>query len=301
MPPTALPRVSICLLTYKRAHALPATLDSLLAQTHKDFELIINDDRSPDDTEKICRDYERRDSRVRYFKNAANLRYAGNQNAALARATCDYVAIVHDGDIYSPRLIESWTSALVNNPTAALVFNAINALNDKGEIAGTYTHNYAPLIDGRELCRDMLSRLHSPIYGIVMVRKACVESVGPFDLSLPYLADVDMWLRLLMKYDAAYVSEPLFNAAPREKDHANLGANWRIHDELERIHAVNYRRALEIPTIKTQGLARTILQIFWKQRIFLLVWCVRHAEFAKLWEGLKFVLSKSVLDEKVPA
>jgi glycosyltransferase involved in cell wall biosynthesis len=64
-----LPFVSICLLTYNRASELPKTLDSLLAQTHSDFELIINDDRSPDDTEAICREYEKKDTRVNYFKN----------------------------------------------------------------------------------------------------------------------------------------------------------------------------------------------------------------------------------------
>ena len=51
-----------------------------------------------------------------------------------------------------------------------------------------------------------------PIVGIVMARKKCVESAGPFDTSLPYLADVDVWLRL--RYDAAYISEPISSVHP---------------------------------------------------------------------------------------
>src|SRR5262245_20774625 len=97
---TSLPRVSVCLLTYKRAHVLPQTLESLLAQQHGDFELIINDDRSPDDTEQVCREFARRDSRIRYFRNPQNMRYANNQNCVILRASCEHVAIVHDSDLY---------------------------------------------------------------------------------------------------------------------------------------------------------------------------------------------------------
>ena len=56
-----IPKVSVCLLTYKRAHALAGTIESLLAQTHGDFELIINENRSPDETESVCRRYKKLD------------------------------------------------------------------------------------------------------------------------------------------------------------------------------------------------------------------------------------------------
>ncbi|MBK8476790.1 MAG: glycosyltransferase family 2 protein [Opitutaceae bacterium] len=187
-----LPFVSICLLTYKRASVLPRSLDSLLAQTHGNFELIINDDRSPDETEQVCREYERRDRRIRYFRNETNLRYAGNQNAALARAKSDLVAIVHDGDVYRPDLIERWTRALMEQPSAALVFNALEAMDENGVVQRVYRNNYPPLIAGRILLAEMLLRPDSPIFGIVMVRKSCLQAVGPFDTTIPTLADVDV-------------------------------------------------------------------------------------------------------------
>ena len=188
-----LPFVSICLLTYKRAHSLGRSLDSLLAQTPPDFELIINDDCSPDDTEAVARSYEKRDPRVRYCRNEHNLRYAGNQNAAIDRARSDYVAIVHDGDVYREDLIEKWVNALVKYPTAALVFNAVASLDDLGEkTVAVYRHPYPPLVPGRQLFDEMMDRSDSPIFGIVMVRKSCVKSVGSFDTQFPVLADMDM-------------------------------------------------------------------------------------------------------------
>ncbi len=295
-----LPFVSVCLLTYNRAPLLARSIESLLAQTHKDFELIINDDCSPDDTEEVCRAFEQRDTRVRYCRNERNLRYAGNQNAAVARAHSDYVAIVHDGDIYLPHLVETWTRALVTYPTAALVFNAITMLDQAGRLAKTFTHAYGPLVPGRELFREMLCRVDSPIFGIVMVRKRCVESVGPFDISLPTLADVDMWLRLLLRYDAAYICEPIVHVAPREEGHINRTVNWRIQDELERIHAMNLRRALAAMPTSDSKLSREVWAMLWRHRALLIAWCARHMQVRKLVDGLRFMRQKPVLSERSP-
>ena len=106
-----------------------------------------------------------------------------------------------------------------------------------------------------------------------------------------------MWLRLLLRYDAAYISEPILSVAPREKGHANTVVNWRIVDELERIHAVNLRRAQAIPGMKVQGMEGAVSRMLWKPRVRSLAWCLRYAELAKLWEGIKFVLKKPVLSQ----
>lgn len=230
------PLVSACLLTYKRAPVLPRTLADLLGQTFQDFELIINDDNSPDDTEAVCRDFERRDARVRYWKNPRNLRYAGNQNAAVERATGKYVAFLHDGDRYAPQLLDRWVAALERHPSAGLVFNAVNLLGRDGEVRGGHDHGYAELTNGRDMYDAMLGSLGSPIFGIVMVRRDALLAAGRFDESLPVLADVDMWFRILLGHDVAYVPERLYSIYPREEDHPNARVNWRIREELARIY-----------------------------------------------------------------
>ncbi len=287
-----LPRVSICLLTYKRAHVLPRTIESLLAQSHGDFELIINDDQSPDDTEEVCREYERRDPRVRYFRNAVNLRYAGNQNAALLRATSDYVAIVHDGDVYRPDLIEKWIRALVEQPTAAIVFNALEAMDETGRVVRVYRSSYPPLVRGIELFDEMIRRQGSPIFGIVMVRKPLILSVGPFDPRLPTLADVDMWLRLLLRYDAAYIDEPLMRIAPREPGHVNTGANWRVREEHELIYALNSARRYPGQEREIANLRREIAPMLWGLRLRSMLYSLRHGQIRVAVEGLGFMVRR---------
>jgi glycosyltransferase involved in cell wall biosynthesis len=283
-----LPHVSICLLTYNRAALLPGTLDSLLAQTHVDFELIVNDDRSPDNTEDICREYMRRDPRIRYFKNAVNLRYAGNQNAAVLRATSDYVAIVHDGDIYRPDLIEKWTRALVKQPGAALVFNALESMDENGRVVRVHRHPYGPLVPGRELFDDMIRRPDSPIFGIVMVRKPCVLTVGPFDPRISTLADIDMWLRLLLRYDAAYIAEPLLRIAPREAGHHNTLANWNVRGQQELIYALNSARRYPGDTEKVAELRHQISPMIWKMRFRALLDCLRQGKIQAFVQGVAF-------------
>jgi glycosyltransferase involved in cell wall biosynthesis len=290
----ALPRVSLCLLTYRRANVLPRTLDSLLAQTHGDFELIINDDCSPDHTERVCREYAARDSRIRYVRNPRNLRYAGNQNAALRRANTDYVGIVHDGDIYHLDMVEKWTAALASQPTAALVFSPAEQLDAQGQVLRAHQPSpYRSLIPGRQMLDDLLTTWHSPIFGIVMVRRAHVFEAGPFDPRLPVLADIDMWMRLLLRHDAAHVPEPLFGISPREADHHNTDTNWRVREEHELIYALNFRRrhaaAPESPEAARQRLA--IQTMFWKIRARYLAVCARHGKLDAFARGVRFCIA----------
>ena len=295
----SLPPVSVCLLTYKRAQLLPQTIETLLAQDHPDFELIINDDRSPDDTERVCREYARRDSRVRYFKNPENLRYANNQNAAILRARNEYVAIVHDADVYEPNLLSRWTQALVEHPSAALVFNQAKHLDLNRRVIGMFTHPYGPLIAGRELVDDMLTRPDSPIFGIVMVRRSRVLEVGPFDPRLPTLADVDMWLRLASRYDVAYVAEPLYSIAAREVDHHNSYVNWNIRRESELIYELNWRRRFASEPEAAERTRRVIARMQFQARAVALLACVRNARWQAAREGLKFIAQEPPFGARV--
>jgi glycosyltransferase involved in cell wall biosynthesis len=287
------------LLTYKRAHLLPQTLETLLAQDHADFELLINDDRSPDHTEEVCREYARRDSRVRYFKNLQNLRYANNQNAAIARASCEHVAIVHDSDVYEPQLLTRWTQALVDHPSAALVFNQAKQLNVAREVIGLFEHPYPPLVPGRALVDEMLLRADSPIFGIVMVRRSRLLEVGPFDPRMPTLADVDMWMRLLLRYDAAYVKESLYAIAARELDHHNSYENWNVRKESELIYELNWRRRFANEPGAAEQARRKIARLHYHQRALALAACIRHGRWKAAKTGVQYTLAEPPFGARV--
>lgn len=276
-------KVSLCMLTYNRADELGRSLDSLLDQTYQNFELIINDDASTDRTEEVCRSYEERDSRVRYVRNQANLRYAGNNNAAIRRASCEYVGLVHDGDLYEPFMLERWVEALNAHPSAAFVFHS-HYRKTNGE---PLLHGYPPLVEGHDLLDDMLKRWDSPVYGIAMVRKSCVRAVGTFNTSFPRLADVDMWMRLLNEYDAAYVNEPLVRYAPRESGHELKGVNWDANREIMEIRRINIQRRFSEDPVARSEYMRAFERDRNRRLIRDLGWCVKRGRWNLAREGAR--------------
>jgi glycosyltransferase involved in cell wall biosynthesis len=209
----------VVVTTYRRAGKLAATLDTILAQDFRDFELIVSDDCSPDGTEALCREYARRDPRVRYRRNQKNLRMPGNLNAGIAEARGTYVANLHDGDLYRADLLEKWAGALDRHPSAAFVFNQYEA-GEPGGPTRLFKSDLPECIDGREfILKHFTAQFGSPVHGTVMARKACYDAVGPFDAKYSFNSDIEMWLRLALRYDVAYVAEPLILITPREKTH----------------------------------------------------------------------------------
>lgn len=282
--------VSLCLLTYKRAPVLGRTIQSLLDQTHRNFELIVNDDCSPDNTREVVAEFMKRDPRVVYHRNPRNLRYSGNQNAAFVRAKHDYIAYVHDGDVYSPQMVERWLSALLRHPTAGFVFNAQNSLNEDGSVRRTYTHPYGDLIPGRVLFDSIVGEESVPIWGILMIRRRSLERVGLFDGRYPVLADVDMWLRMLLEFDVAYIREPLYGLWPREKGHQNLGVNWKIEREYEQISLINLRRrGLQDPKA-LEIMKPDVIRMLRVRQMLCMIAAVRRLKPSAIFRGVEHIL-----------
>jgi glycosyltransferase involved in cell wall biosynthesis len=277
--------VSICLTTYNRASVLPMTIDSLLSQTFCDFELIISDDGSADNTEQVCREYESTDQRVKYFRNSRNLKMPGNLNAAIQRAKGTYIANLHDGDIYRRDLIEKWKEALDAIPDAPFVFNAYDGVNPDGSHK-LYKEPFGSRVPGIYIAANYFRTLASCVWGTVMVRSSAYAAHGLFDASFGFISDVDMWLRLARGRDVAYVPEPLITVTQREPDHPFAYYSWQhlfwqfgIYNK----HLADYRRMYpddlqdysEEPTIRLRN-----------DFLHAMLWLVRYRKWDRVREGL---------------
>ena len=218
IPPNA-PKVSVVLTTYRRAHILGETIESILRQTYQDFELLIQDDCSPDDTETVGRFYEKRDPRVRYRRTRKNVGMPENLNEGIQASRGEYVANLHDGDIFDPTLLEKWSAALDAYPNAAFVFNAYRGLDNNGEVVQLCREPLGPCVSGHALLEQIYFRrwmFNSPVWGTVMGRRAAYLKAGLFDPRFGFVADVDMWMRLAEDYDVAYIPEPLIGLPTNE-------------------------------------------------------------------------------------
>jgi len=204
--------VSIVLVTYNRAKRLRLSIEDILRQTFQDFELIICDDCSPDATEQVCREFEARDSRIRYFRHEQNKQMPGNLNFGIQQAKYEYIAILHDGDRYRQDLIEQWYNALNTHTSCGLVFNALGDSDGDDRMVKVIQEFEEGIIEKDDLLHGVFFRrtnFSSPIYGETMVRKSLVEKRGYFDPQYSFYADVDMWMGILQHHDAYYCADAL--------------------------------------------------------------------------------------------
>lgn len=132
MSPAKEPVVSIGLPVYNRENLIGKTLDSLLAQTYTDFEIIISDNGSTDGTESICRDYARRDARIRYIRQPSNLGLLGNFNFVMKEARGKYFMWTASDDLCEPQFVSALVKCLDDDPELALVMADLKYISESG-------------------------------------------------------------------------------------------------------------------------------------------------------------------------
>ena len=126
------PRVSVGMPVYNGERYLRAALDSVLAQTFRDFELIISDNASTDATEEICREYAARDPRIRYSRNDENIGPARNGNRTIQLATGEYFKSAHHDDLCAPEFLARCIEVLEQHPTVVLCYPQSRVIDERG-------------------------------------------------------------------------------------------------------------------------------------------------------------------------
>lgn len=208
--------VSIVLVTYNRAERLKLSIADVLNQTFKNFELIICDDCSTDDTEDICRQFAANDERIRYFRHMSNMRMPANCNFGVQQAKYPYIAILHDGDRFRADLIEKWYKACSENESVGFVFNSIGVTDAEENLHLSDIFDYTRFKEGIIRKEYLLHevyfrcwRFSSPVYGEVMVKKKLLEEKGYFKRRFGFYADVDIWMEILQTDDAYFCDDVL--------------------------------------------------------------------------------------------
>lgn len=223
-------RVCVVLVTYNRAEALKATLESIQRQTWRDWELLVCDDASTDSTCLVVEDFMRGDGRIRYLGSGENLGMPENLNRGLLLARAPFIAIMHDGDVYHPTALEKWQSALLANPRASFAFNGYRVLDQDGSVIAEHMEGYPACMDGSLFLESVVFRrimFGCPIHGTAMVRKEALDEVGYPEPQFREYADVDLWMRLCEGHQVAFVDEPLIDLARRDRHPEDWGRSRR--------------------------------------------------------------------------
>jgi glycosyltransferase involved in cell wall biosynthesis len=209
----SIPVVSVCIPTYRGADHLAETIESVLAQTFGDFELVIVDDNSPDRTAEIVGGY--RDSRVRYLRNSVNLAPEGNWNRCLDEARGKYFKLLPQDDLLASDCLARQVAAFEQDTAEriALVFGAREVIDATGEalLRREVFGSESRLLRAHDLIRACLRKASNIIGepGNVLLRRSLAHSVGRFDGTYGYVIDLDYWFRALQRGDAIYLPEVL--------------------------------------------------------------------------------------------
>jgi glycosyltransferase involved in cell wall biosynthesis len=135
------PRVSIGLPVHNGERYIGETLDSLLAQTFRDFELIICDNASRDRTEQICRSYANTDKRVRYVRNASNLGAPRNYRLAFELSSGEYFRWANCDDLFSPESLARCVEVLDREQSVVLTYPKTRLIDERGQVIRDYEEN----------------------------------------------------------------------------------------------------------------------------------------------------------------
>lgn len=130
---TQKPKVSIGLAVYNGEKYLKEAIDSILAQSFTDFELIISDNASTDCTEKICRSYAANDRRIKYFRNETNIGGINNENKTFSLSSGEYFRFASHDDYLNPYLLEKSVKILDDNLSVVLCYSSVNMINESGK------------------------------------------------------------------------------------------------------------------------------------------------------------------------
>jgi glycosyltransferase involved in cell wall biosynthesis len=130
--PKPMPKLSIGIPVYNGKQFLPELLDSLLAQTFRDFEILICDNASTDLTEQICREYERSDSRVHYIRNQKNLGAIANFNRVFELSTAPLFKWAAHDDLYHEAYLGECIGLLERNPDVVLAHTGTAFIDENG-------------------------------------------------------------------------------------------------------------------------------------------------------------------------
>lgn len=214
-----MPKVSVIIPTHNRSELLRVAIQSVLNQTFEDFEIVVVDDASNDDTEDVVKGIG--DNRIEYIRHETNRGEGGTRNTGVKNSKGEYIAFLDDDDEWLPAKLQKQVAILDHSSK---------------EVGGVYCGwiNFDGTT-GRILCRKLASKRgnifpellyeFNILPSSLMFRKACFEKVGWFDESISSGLDHDMWLRIAKEFQIECIEEVLAKYRIHEK---RLQNNWDL-------------------------------------------------------------------------
>lgn len=197
-------KVSVIIPTHNRAELIGSAIRSVLNQTYQDFEIIVVDDASKDNTEEVISSFN--DKRIKYIHHQTNKGEAGARNTGVTNSKGQFIGFLDDDDEWLPSKLQKQVELLERSPLIiGGVYTTFVMINraDKRVVAQITARKRGAIFN------DMLIKNRVGTPSTVLLRRECFDKVGLFDEGISFGPDYDMWLRISREFDFEYINEPL--------------------------------------------------------------------------------------------
>ncbi len=217
------PKVSICIPTYNGGKYLKECLDSALSQSFQDYEVIISDDLSEDDTLQIAKEYEKKDNRIKVFQNKKNVGLVHNWNHCINLSEGEWIKFLFQDDFLSPDCLSKMIETSKENQDILLISCKRHLLIEKdvdpvlkcgflniptiNDIFGSST-----ILLPLDICKTAFNNIGVNFIGeptLTLVHKSAFSKYGFFNSNLVQLCDLEYWLRIASEIGMIYIHEEL--------------------------------------------------------------------------------------------
>ena len=201
------PKISICIPTFNRADLFEKTLQSVISQTKKPYEVIVVDNHSTDTTQQVVKKYLHYG--ITYYRNKKNIGFVGNWNKCVEKATGDYICILHADDLITKDWYEDWEKIIQKNLDVDAFFSSWAVI----DIQNRVTSVYIPFPKNRKFKKNhVIKEFYSKnfwgplVSGGLILRKDLFskDNIGKFKEYLKTETDIAMFFPLMAQYSLYY-------------------------------------------------------------------------------------------------
>jgi len=233
-----IPKVSVVIPTYNRGHLVSRAIRSVLDQTYQNFEVIVVDDASTDNTEKVVKCFN--NEKIKYFRHERNKGAATARNTGIRAAQGEYIAFQDSDDEWLPEKLEKQIKVFENAPAeVGVVYTGFWRLEDGKK---TYIP-FARIIRNEGKIHNELLKGNFVATVAALVKTECFSYVGLFDERLPRLQDWELFIRISKSYEFKFIDEPLvISYFTPNSISANPEALIKAHKLILEKHFQDFRR-----------------------------------------------------------
>ncbi|MBB6671508.1 glycosyltransferase [Cohnella nanjingensis] len=216
--PILFPKVSVLIPTFNRPELFEAALQSALGQSYPNIEIIVGDDSTNDETEKLMQNYLAAHQHIHYYRNENNLGQFQNDLKLMELSSGEYVNFLMDDDLFHPEKISKMMKAMLEFPNAVIATSKRQVIDNQGRNmedirSSSSLFDHDVIVNGLEAGEYVLESIANTIgepTTVLFKKSALIEPFGTFNERM-YTCNVDLasWFTLLAKGDLIYFVEPL--------------------------------------------------------------------------------------------